>query len=70
MGKNQRTNPWTRQRKEEMSSSIREPVVWMVKVLPAEEKPVGNLRFPPPTQHALMSSFCPFKRQLRAALPP
>ena len=35
----------------------------------AEEKPAGHLRFPPPTQRALMSSCCPFKRQLRAALP-
>ena len=42
-GKNQRTNPWTHQRMEEVSSSMREPVVWMVKVLRAEEKPAGHL---------------------------
>ena len=68
-GKNQGKNPWTRQRKEEVSSSIREPIVWMARVLPVEEKPAGHLKFPPPTQRALMSSSCPFKRQLRAALP-
>ena len=42
-GKNQRTNPWTHQRMEEVSSSMQEPVVWMVKVLRAEEKPAGHL---------------------------
>ena len=28
---------------EEVSSSMQEPVVWMVKVLRAEEKPAGHL---------------------------
>ena len=42
-GKNQRTNPRTHHRMEEVPSSVREPVVWMVKVLRAEEKPAGHL---------------------------
>ena len=31
------------QRKEEVFSNMREPVVSMVKVLPADEKPAGHL---------------------------